>query len=305
MLNNSKIVTAEKIFRTEFNKAIAEMSSNNAYVRLGQLFMEITSTGAEEDYRWLGAMPQFEEWIGDANIDDLAEYSFTLRNKHFAAAVGVDEDEIADDKWNIILPRIRSQAERYLMHRGKLLESLILNGTTAKAFDGVAFFSDASGSRVNDNLLAGTISAGSPTVAQIEADIDTVRQAMFGFKDDKGEAIGVAPNVFFVNAKLERGFRQVAESAADPALTNAGASNPYRGWISGVYVLPGATDVNDFYAASMDYSLKPFVYQKRQDVEQNLVPQPLNRKLAFLADYRGAAGYTLPLLAAKVVSSVA
>lgn len=305
MLTSTQIVAAQKIMQTIFNQAVAEMISGNPWAALALLATEIPSTGSEEDYRWLGAMPLFEEWFGDMNVEDLAEYSFTLKNRHFAAGVGVDRNEIEDDKWGLIKPRIQALALRAQQHRGKLIEDLILNGTTYKAFDGIAFFSDVSGVRVNDNLLAGTISAGTPTVAQVEADLDTVRQAMMQFKDDKGEVIGVAPTVFAVHPKLERLFRTVMRSGADPNLANAAAYNPFAEWMKGVIVLPSASDLNDFYAFCVDYPLRPYIWQKRQEVETELVEQKLNKKLVFKGDYRANAGLGMPVLAAKVVSAIA
>jgi len=306
MLTATQIVAAQKVMQTIFNQAMAEMAGANPYVALAQLASEIISGGAEEDYRWLGAMPLFTEWFGDLTVDDLAEYEYTLKNRHFAAAVGIDRDEIEDDKWNLIKPRIQALAVRAQQHRGKLIEDLILNGTTYLAFDGIAFFSDiVAGTRLNDNLLAGTISAGTPTIAQVEADLDTVRQAMMQFVDDKGEVIGITPTIFAVHPMLERLFRTVMRSSADPGINNAGAYNPFAEWIKGVVVLPSASDVNDFYAFCIDYPVKPYVWQMRKGVETELVEQKLNRKQIFKGDYRANAGLTMPVLAAKVVSAAA
>lgn len=305
MLTASKIVTAEKIFKKYFNDAIAQTDGNNLLAILGGLFMTINSDGAEEDYRWLGNMPQFSEWYGDVNVEDLAEYAYTIRNKHFIASVGIDQDELADDKWNIILPRIQAQGQRYMPHRGKIFSDLLVNGTTAKAFDGIAFFSDATGARVNDNLLAGTISLGTPTVAQAAADVQTARKAMMGFKDDKGEIIGLVPDTFVIPPNLETVFMQLIGASSDPTTSNAGTVNPYRSYIKNVVVNPLLTDGNDFYALCTGYAVKPLVFQERQEVENELVEQKLNKKLIFKADYRGAGGYALPNLAVKVVSAVA
>jgi phage major head subunit gpT-like protein len=305
MLTSSQIVTAQKIMQTIFNEAIAAMAAADPWAALANLASELESKGAEEDYRWLGAMPIFQEWFGDLTSEDLAEYSYTLRNKDFAAGVGVDRNEIRDDKWNLITPRIQALALRAKQHRGKLIEDLILNGTTYKAFDGIAFFSDATGVRINDNLLAGTISAATPTIAQVEADLDLVRYSMMQFKDDKGEIIGATPSVYAVHPKLERLFRTVMRSSADPALSNAGAYNPFAEYMKGVIPLPSASDVNDFYAFCVDYPIKPYVWQNREAVATELVEQKLNKKQIFKAEYSGCAGLTIPVLAAKVVSAIA
>jgi phage major head subunit gpT-like protein len=307
MLSHTNIVVAEKVFKTIYNEALQKFSRLDPWTRLATLAMEVPSDGSEEDYRWLGALPVFQEWIGDIDVDELADYSYTLRNKHFAAAVGIDADEIADDKFGIIRPRIEGLAVRAMQHRGKMIQDLILNGTTYEAFDGVAFFSNASGLRTIDNLGTGTISAGTPTLAQVEADIDTMRQTVMQFADDKDETIGLITTVYACHPKLERLFRTVMQSTADPATSNAGAANPFKEWVEDVVVLPGASDVNDVYGFVVNMPVKPLVFQNRQASEQWLdeTGAKKNRLLHFGADYRGNFGYSLPHLAVKLVSAVA
>jgi phage major head subunit gpT-like protein len=255
-------------------------------------------------YRWLSDLPVFEEWIGDLNVDDLAEAAYTLINKHFGKGIGVDEDELADDKLGLIVSRIQMLAVRYLQHVGQQIESLIINGTTNLAFDGLPFFDDIGGVRLIDNLIAGTISAATPTAAQVEADIDTARQTVMQFADSKGVAIGLVPMVFAGHPKLERVFRTVMTSSGDPAGAHAGVSNPVRDMIRDYIPLPSATDLNDIYAFVVDMPIKPFIYQNRQPLNQELVPQKLNRKLIFKADYRAGYGYSLPHLGIKLVSGI-
>jgi len=102
MLKGSDIVTAEKVFRTEYNRAVAEYEATSAWDQMATIGTEIPSTGAEEDYRWLQEMPEFEEWLGDLNSKDLEDYSYTIRNKEFAASVAIHVNELEDDKYDII-----------------------------------------------------------------------------------------------------------------------------------------------------------------------------------------------------------
>jgi phage major head subunit gpT-like protein len=305
MITGTQIVAAETLFRTIFNQALQAFAGMNAWTRLASLATEIPSTGPQEVYRWLSDLPVFEEWLGDLNIDDLAEAAYTLPNKHFAKGVGVDEDELADDKMGLIRSRIEMLAVRYLQHIGQQIEALILNGTTALAFDGIAFFSNVSGVRLIDNLGAGTISAATPTIAQVEADVQTARQTIMQFVDSKNVAIGLVPTVFAGHPKLEVLFGQLMASTADPGSANAGVSNPYRSMVRDYIALPSATDLNDIYAFVVDMPVKPFLFQNRQALNQELVRQPLNRKMIFRADYRAGYGYSLPHLAIKLVSAVA
>ena len=306
MLNRSDIVTAEKVFRTEYNRAVAEYEATSAWDQMATIGTEIPSTGAEEDYRWLQEMPEFEEWLGDLNSKDLEDYSYTIRNKEFAASVAIHVNELEDDKYDIIMPRIASMAGKERGYWGKLLHTILLAGTTNLAYDGIAFFSNASGVRINDNLLAGTISAATPTVAQAAADVNTARKSMMAFTNSRGEILGIVPDTFVIPPNLELVFLSLMNSTADPTTSNSGTKNPYSSMIQRLIVDPGLTDANDFYCLATRYSVGPFVKQKRKDVETFLDDSQkyVNRKLKFGATFRGNVGYGLPILAAKVVSAV-
>lgn len=307
MLSGTSIVQWEKVFKTIFNQATAEFANLNIWTKLGSLATEVPSDGAEEDYRWLGALPVFREWIGESSASELADYSYTIKNKHFQAGVDIDSDELNDDKLGIIKPRIQFLAVRALQHRGKQIEQLILNGGTNLAYDGVAFISDASGVRVNDNLGTGYMSAATPTVALAEQDLDTLRYTMMQFVDDKGEMLGLVPNIILCHPSKERIYRTVISSSADPAISNSGAANGFKGMWDDVIPLPSATDLNDVYGICTTMPVKPFVFQNRQETDQWLDDSlaKRNRIYRFGADYRAGFGYSLPQLAVKLVSAVA
>lgn len=306
MVKGLSLVALETLFRKEYNQAVYEYEDTNAWDGMASIGTEIPSTGPSEDYRWLQENPEFEQWIGDINVADLKEYSFSITNEPFVAAVGVHEDELDDDRDGIILARVRGMAGGDRRKWGKLLHTLLINGTTGLAFDGVAFFSDATGDRVNDNLLAGTISAAAPTLAQAAADVLTVRKAMLGFKNSRGEIVGIIPDTWVVPPNLENVFMQLATATADPTGSNAGVQNPYRQYIQRVVVDPGLTDTNDFYAMATRYSVGPLVKQMRTAVESRIDETGRNKngRINFIAKFRGNVGYGLPIMAVKVVSSV-
>lgn len=306
MLNNSALATAEKVLKTQYNEAIGAIQATNPFIALRQVATVIQSEGSEESYGWLGEMPQAREWLGDLVIEDLSNYQYTLRNRHFAVNVGIDKDELDDDKFGLIKPRVAGLALRAEEYVGRLLHDLILNGTTYKAYDGVAFFSAATGVRVNNNLLTGTLSAGTPTIAQMEADIDAMRVAMSQFVDGKGEVMGIVMDTIVVHPSMERIVRQVVQSTYDPSTaTTSSAYNPFNGWIKNIIVDPLLSDKNDMYGLCLSYPVKPFVWQERQTPSQWLTVQDTNRKAAFVCDFRGAAGLSFPFLAVKSVSAVA
>ena len=305
MLNNSALATAEKILKTQYNAAIARVMETNPFVALGILAMTIESVGSEETYGWLGEMPIVQEWLGDLTVDDLGNFQYTIRNKHFYTAVGIHEDEIMDDRLGLVQPRIATAAVRAAEYIGRLIHDLLLNGTTYLAFDNIAFFSAATGARPNNNILTGTLSAGTPTQAQFLADVDAMRVAMLQFVDLKGEVIGAMMDTLVVHPSMERIARTAVASASDPSQANPAAINPFQTWIKNIVVDPLLTDKNDLYGLCLNYPVKPFVWQERSKPRQWMFQKEENLKCNFVTDFRGAAGLTFPFLAVKSVSAVA
>jgi phage major head subunit gpT-like protein len=306
MVKGMSIVAMQTLFRKEFNQAVAEYSNTNAWDALADIATVIPSTGPSEDYRWLQENPEFEQWIGDLKADDLKDYKFTITNEPFVAAISVHSDEIDDDRDALILTRVRSMGGSDKRKWGKMIHSLLINGTTLTAYDSVAFFSDASGDRLNDNLLAGTISAATPTVAQVLADVDTVVQAMGGFKNSRGDVVGIVPDTFVVSLKAASVFRRALLSQTDASNANSAVNNPFQGMNFRIVVDPALTDANDFYALATRFSVGGLVKQIREAVNTFLddTGKLKNGRLVFGAKFRGNAGYGLPIMACKVVSSV-
>jgi phage major head subunit gpT-like protein len=307
MVKGMSLVALQTLFRKEYNTAVGQYENTNAWDAMADIGTMIPSNGSAEDYRWLQESPEFEQWIGDLNSADLAEYKFAIVNEPFAASIGIHEDEIEDDKDDLILSRVRSMAGGDRRKWGKMLHDLLVNGTTGKAFDGIAFFSDATGARLNDNLLAGTISAATPTAAQVLADVDTVIQAMGAFKNSRGEIVGIVPDTFVVSLKCASVFRRALMSPTDASNANSAVMNAFSGMNFRIVVDPGLTDANDFYALATRYAVGGLVKQVRTGVEARLDETGRNKngRLNFLAKFRGNVGYGLPIMACKVVSGAA
>lgn len=303
MVKGTDLVRYEGLFRKEYAEAAAKIMVKNAYAGLVSIASEIPSSKGVEDYRWFGELPQFTEWFGDRKIGDLKDYHYYLNNKHFESAVKIDSDELDDDNLGMILTRVRALPAGVPVKWGKLIHEALINGTSEKAFDGVAFFSAASGDRKFSNLLTGSISAATPTLAQVVADIEVARSSMAAYTDANGDAMGIVPDTFVVPPQLEGLFRQALESQSVDG--NSGTLNPIKG-AGRVVVDPALTDKNDFYAlATEGYEVGALIMQKRQEVETALLDYTkVNKTVVFGADFRGAVGYGFPCLAAKVVSSV-
>ena len=178
---------------------------------VGKIAMPFQSDQPQEEYKWLGMVPQMREWIGGKNATGLKSNGITVVNKWFEATLPIALDDLRRDKTGQIDMRIRDLAKRALTHWKYLMSLLITNGTgntNGLCYDGQFFFDDdhlegASGTQKN-LLAAGDVAtlnvgtATAPTPAEAAAAILGVIAYMMGIKDNQGEPINDGAESFLV-----------------------------------------------------------------------------------------------------------
>lgn len=263
--------------------------------------MVIQSNGAYEKMGWLGAMPAVRQYIGELNAKQLNDYDYTIRNLKWEASVPVEQDDLDDDQTGTIQMIPGFLVDRIMAHPEKLMIALATGGTSGLAYDGIAFFSNASGARTIDNLLAGT---GVDTLAHMDADLTAAQVAMAGFTDDQGEILNLQGDTIWCPMAQENNWRRLVDSAGDPTVTGGNTFNPHRG----KYTVIGdarldAVDSTDWYLLSTKEQVKPFVFSMRRTPRSAFEKKPASELWIASATYRGNAGYGLPHLAVKTVNS--
>jgi phage major head subunit gpT-like protein len=294
-------VVIERGLRVEFARLMATfLAARMINPGIMSAAMEINSDGAYEKMGWLGAMPVVAEWIGELNAKELKDYDFTIRNRDWASGVPVNQNDLDDDQTSVIqmIPQLLTQ--RVMSHPEKLMFQLLTSGTTGLAYDGVAFFSNASGARTIDNLLAGT----GTSLAQMDADLNAALIEMAKFTDDQGEPLNIKGNLIVCPMAMENNFRRLVNSLGDPTVTGGNTFNPYNGRFTVIGdARLDATDTNDWYLLATGEVMKPFVFSKRQTAQPMFEKTPNTKTWVASANYRGNAGYGIPHLAIKTVNT--
>lgn len=291
----------EKGLRAAFEEAYKGTLAREYLMQILSIMTMVPSNASSENYAWLGDFPKVREWIGDRKAGMLKDYGYAIKNKNWIEAISVHENELADDQMGAILPRAQMLGQVLAEFPMELVADFLINGTSNLAYDGVAFFSNASGDRTNDNLLAGT----GITLAQVKADIATARAAMMKFTSDTGRVLGLKMDTIVCAPELESTMLEAVTAAGVVVAGQGTTVNPVSRWIKQVIVLPELTDATDWYGLATNYPIRPFVFQERQAVRTQLDDTEVkkNQRLVFQADMRGNAGYGLPHMAVKVVNS--
>ena len=81
-------IVIEKGLSARFAQAMMEFQAARELAPgLMMAALAAPSTGAYEKYGWLGSMPSVQQWIGERNSKELANYDYTIRNKDWEASV--------------------------------------------------------------------------------------------------------------------------------------------------------------------------------------------------------------------------
>jgi len=272
------------------------------------LATEVSANNGSRIYGFLGSVPGVKEWIGSKTYKQLKEYNYVVRNKEWYNAVTMRKNELRRSGLIDIPMMLEGLVREHANNKLEMIIGALNDGTSGTAYDNIAFFSNASGVRVNDNLLGG---AG-VTLANLKTDITAARVAMASFVNDNGKLMRVVPNTIVCPVALETSFLEIKNSTADASGDNSGVANVVGGYIDNVIADPllDATDVNDWYYLATKSALKPVVIQTEAMNEGDEFETVLDETqwasdgiLGYSVESASNVGYGLPSLAVKIVNT--
>ncbi len=120
-------------------------SYQNAFNQVAPLWKDVASmipsSTRENVYAWLGQFPQLRQWVGDRQIQSMAEYAYTLTNQKFEATVGVKRDDIEDDQYGVYSNLFAEYGRAAAVHPDVEIFAALQAGETGLCYDGQPFFS--------------------------------------------------------------------------------------------------------------------------------------------------------------------
>lgn len=229
---------------------------------------QVPSTGADEKYAWLGAVPSVREWLGDRQFNEMRASDFVLSNKLWEDSILVPKVNIDDDRMGLYDAMFENLGQRAATHPDKLLMEAIVAGESTACSDGQYFFDTdhswgSSGSQDND--LTGAAATGTlPTEAEFKAAFEACVAQMLGFVDDRGEPLN-QPTVGQVNdlmVLVPIAYYAIAYKAVNAAILSNNSN--VQVWTPRVVASPFLTSGAKFYTFYTGSPLKPFVFQARE-----------------------------------------
>lgn len=234
-------------FKTIFNKVFNETKTD-----WDKIATKVPSETGEESYKWLGKIPRMREWIGDREIQNLTGSDYTIKNKDFELTIGVDRNDIEDDKIGVYNPVVQDIAQSTATFPDTLVFKLLLDGFENKCYDGQPFFSDAHKIGKKSISNKGTKALTSESYAE-------ARKAIMSIKDENGESLRIIPDTIVVPPALEDTARKIL--LADQI---DGTTNIYKDTAKLLVVPELAGNDTAWYLLCTTKPLKPIIYQERK-----------------------------------------
>jgi phage major head subunit gpT-like protein len=257
-INNAGDLEAVKI---GFRAAVLQAVAGDPDPMLA-LAMESPSTHATESYKWLGDLPQMEEWKGDRVMSMLEAFSWAIKNKPWQATLRVKNDDLRDDNLGLFPTHIAGMGDEARNHPALLVAKLILNGFDGEdasigdglAFDGCFFFDTAH--PTGSNKLTLPFSGDNLALA-----VTMLRKQ----KRFDGRSLNARPTHVIVGIDDEQALEKVLSS---DLLANAAGTASESNTLRGKYkpIVSPAIENGEWFVADLSSPVKPVIYQNREGV---------------------------------------
>lgn len=290
-------------YRVIFEDAFLAATSASIYNRYATVVPSNTDT---ESYNWLGTVPKMNQWLDKRQIDSLSGYTYQLQNQWYQASIAVDRKIMEDDKYSMIMPRIKQLGLEAARYPSELAINALIAGHTTNGYDGQLFFSTAH-TEANSGTQSNYVTGTGTTLAQIRADFITARSLMRRYKDGSGRPMNLRPDLVIIPPDLEDVFEQLLHTQTIALASGTQQSNVLLNAVD-ILIDPLLTDTNDWFLLDTHEIIKPLIFQQRKAPEFIALDDPtgynafMKREFLYGVDFRGAAGYAMWQMAVQVTN---
>ena len=250
IVNQASLKGLDIAYSTAFNQAFAGVKDTH-----DKFATTVPSSTGETNYTWLGQMPGMREWIGERTIQNISAYDYTIKNKNFESTISIPRNAIEDDQYGQYSTVFAAHGEEAARHPNILCYEVLKNGFSEKCFDGKTFFAEDHPSGKDGKVKASNLSKKKFS----EAEYEKARKAIMMLTGDKGQSLGLVPDLLVVSPANEKAARLVLE--ADQI---NGTTNVLKGTAE-LLVAPELADKeNCWFLLCTNRFLKPIIFQDRK-----------------------------------------
>lgn len=135
LINRGTLQTLFISFNAAFQRGLGQ-----AAPQWDRIATRVNSTTSQEEYGWLGQVPNVREWIGDRQVQNLASSKYALPNRDFELTLGVERNKIEDDNLGLYTPLFEEMGRSTASNYDQLIWGLLKAGFSTNCYDGQYFF---------------------------------------------------------------------------------------------------------------------------------------------------------------------
>ena len=250
-------------------KTVYLQTFNETLANWDKVTTRVSSDTDTEDYAWLGSLPSVREFVDERQVQDMAAYSYAIKNKKWESTIAVDRTALEDDQYGQIVLRIKQMAASAKTHLDTITFGLLGTGFASLCYDGQPFF----GTHLVSSLAGvGPAQSNSGTDALSGASLQSAITQMMRFTDDQGRPAGIMPTLLVVPPEQYWEASQLLSSTFSPDPPPIGtqnlASNPLKGMLT-LLTTPYLPSPSDWFLLDTRRVVKALVLQMRKDFEFN------------------------------------
>ncbi|MRG97852.1 Mu-like prophage major head subunit gpT family protein [Polyangium spumosum] len=236
----------------------------------------LPSTGEEETYSWLTAIPGLRHWVGPRVVENLRSRSFTIKNKPFEKTLGVEREKIEDDKYGMYGDYASLLGQQAAKHPDDCIAPILLYGEQASyldplvgpvslvVYDGQPVFSEVHPVDQDDPDSPVQANYYPSGMALTPENYEIVRANMRSLVDVNGRRIGIKPDTLIVSPQKEGAAKRIVE--AETIARGGAQEDNINQWTAEVLVIDELSDSPGvwFLAMLKNQLMRPIIWQERQ-----------------------------------------
>lgn len=264
------------------------------------LFNVIPSSMAWEEYEGMGTVGLVPPWSGQVEYEDFdAYYKKTIRNFLLVKGISVEKTLLEDDQYGKIRQRATGLGETFATTKEHDAVQVFINaftdsgknrmGDSVAGADAVGLCSTA---HPRSPMQSGTTQSNEGTLALTIDNVDTTRQNMLNFTDDRGQLMGVSPDLVLVPAELQRTAETIFSSKAQYEPGSANFTVNLFGGRMRVIMWNRLTDSNAWFMIDSRLMKQYLIWQERVAPAFEALPQVNPEVAQFSGRMRYGIGWT-------------
>lgn len=307
-LTDSGIAVSLPEAKTTLNMAFQRGFQSEVPTFFETISTVVESTGASTKYPVLGQLTGLREWIGPRVYEDFSRYAYELPNRTFEKSIEVPVDAMEDDQLDGYALLAEQFGEQARLWPDDLVLEALQAGTSRLCVDGQYFF-DTDHPVDPGNASSATYANYFTSKALSSTNFSDVLKSMQTITGRDGRPMGFGANGGLLLV-VPPGLREVGKQIVEAEYLASGATNVNKGaaklvvW-DRLYKASDAATATTWYLLDVGRRIKPFIFQRRMAPTFTMMTAQNDEGVFNQNVYRwgikarGAAGYTVPFLAAR------